>query len=394
MEEFLESRLTHTRHGMVFTVLLMIGGLQSCGVDSFVEIEENNRSFTEDPSQSNNDSTANEDSSGNRIGPVSINPDNNIVWALWPCDDLDPAPTVTMSSNDILLANEGPHELNPSADFAVPLRVAGSFCKAEQFGREIVFVIDVSESMRDRYNYGSDPVNTTTGRCKRLEAINAVVDSFKPEDRVRFALSTFASQARTDSGGFWEADDFKAKFATTAIVCQIGDGTNYQAGLEKAQQFLYSGKAGYSKEVYFITDGLPQSADTDGREAAAQIRAIGMVGTILIGSNDQFLKTTIASKKLDGTPLHVSISTAASLATQLVSMNTSTIAGGSVVYRSLASPTVGTKYIVDPAKNQNFEINNTQPSKADYPDGLEVTFSFYDSRSALFKKSGKIVWTP
>src|SRR5690606_31637757 len=96
----------------------------------------------------------------------------SLNWT-WPCD----------GSDDAGVSGEGDHEL-VGAGSGFDVTVTGEICEPDVRPRDIIFVVDVSDSMRGLFNLGNDPL--VSGSCGRLDAVRAVAGQVGENARISF----------------------------------------------------------------------------------------------------------------------------------------------------------------------------------------------------------------
>ena len=124
---------------------------------------------------------------------------------------------------------------------------------------DIVFVIDKSGSMAgNRLQSAKNAANRLIDSLDQNSAIDARYNivAFSGSSSYGDANSTAdnLTQRSTTASG-WNTSAASAKASVNSI--QANGGTNYEAGLLRAQEQLGSARAGAAKIVVFLTDGLP-----------------------------------------------------------------------------------------------------------------------------------------
>jgi hypothetical protein len=132
--------------------------------------------------------------------------------------------------------------------------------------RDIVFVIDVSGSMRD-----NDPKTSVGNKktCERLKALDVLLSKL-PAGITNFGVVTYNDRAVDITSNLYstkEAIYNDLSGGTTGeapvdIVCATQGGTNFGAGLNAAKRiFEQYGDPRATKEILFLSDGLPEDKD-------------------------------------------------------------------------------------------------------------------------------------
>ena len=167
---------------------------------------------------------------------------------------------------------------------------------------DIVFVIDKSGSMEgQRLSDAKSAARTLIDALDQNSAIDAQYNI------VAFSGSSSYSSdlmQRSTSASGWTASAASAKTSVNNI--SASGGTNYEAGLLRAQEQLGSARAGAAKIVVFLTDGLPTlrcsnyvrndgsgygngQNDNNGRNINAAVTAVGKIAMnrfYVIGTGD------------------------------------------------------------------------------------------------------------
>lgn len=344
-----------------------------------------------------------------------------------------PAEAELPVGGDARVFGPGPHAFAVEELSGVPLMVSGSLCAPAVRPRRVVVVLDVSGSMEEMIprllkeptHRGNDPLNST-GSCGRLDAVRALMRSFGAtqqgvgqsgsEGQAQFALVTFADGveaasphffsteedlfadlvARADNGGDAPRDINQSETIDIAdILCAGGGGTNYEAGLNRAQDLLRStegGEGDYSREVYFVSDGQP-NAGKEGVGAAQAIRDLGgIVATMMLKGDEQVLKNQIASRDSLGVPYHAFVQNADQLSQALKSLAENTIEDGFVEIRAMGG-TYAERFRLNLMDDGvSFRLPVLALDMASAPQGLKVVIEYWDRGGELVSSSGQILW--
>ena len=174
------------------------------------------------------------------------------------------------------------------------------------FSKRVVFVIDLSGSMRERATSGTDRTTTRTKLEVAASQLAAALGSL-PSDAL-FEVITYADVARGVFGGLEPADDAHRQQALAAVRANTPSrGTNLHGALEAAFQVGESGRRRGSggpavDTIFFLTDGQPTagrvqaperilSAVADwNRTRRVRIHAIG------IGAHDRAFLAALAAQ--------------------------------------------------------------------------------------------------
>jgi len=318
--------------------------------------------------------------------PQAVAETRALDW-YWPCaqDESPPAPT----QDDATVITGGGDFILPPSPGGTSLAVHGRLCNPGIGPRDVVFVIDVSESMRNLINLGNDPLKS--GTCGRNEAVKAVLAGLPADTRV--ALVTFAGGVRTDSGGFMAPGELAAKYGSADILCdRAGTGTDYTAALTRTLALLAGGRPDASHEVYFVSDGEPGSAAANGVDAAAQVRETATIATLMLKGDEAFLENKIASRDAAGVPLHAKVDAAEDLASTLAGLANVHLTSALVRFGDGAQGAQLIEVPVDLTKASTFALPPVSLDPAHYPNGFTFTLETLDSRGVKGGGTGRVLW--
>lgn len=127
---------------------------------------------------------------------------------------------------------------------------------------DVLFVMDTSNSMMRKMNSKKDLDDYTTNENSRFfnqqKAVEAAVAKLKSRKNVdaRFAVVSFDTEAGIETGWTNGTISYPTKVANYGNRNNTG-GTNYQAGLRKADELLKKGRTNATKIVVFLSDGDP-----------------------------------------------------------------------------------------------------------------------------------------
>ncbi len=327
---------------------------------------------------------------------------SGLNW-FWQCDS-DPA-AVPAAADDasLVLQGIGPHHFTSDQVEGTAVTISGRLCRPATLKRDIVFVIDTSGSMNDndkRIGNG----------CGRLSAIRQVLLALAGEGAgiANFSIVTFNSVLDRNSTRFF--DNANLLFAELSgagdisdVVCNATGGTNYDAGLTKAAELLTLGRLGATKEIYFISDGQPDSGK-DGIARATSMKSVGVtvgtqlipvtIATVMLAGTDTVLETQIASRDSTGKPLYGYVAQTGGLAKVLADLTHNEIVGAELKYRPLGAAKWTT---LDLLTHLDAEFNFVLPSfkieVSKEPRGIEVQYEYWDKHDNRFSTGGKILWT-
>jgi hypothetical protein len=291
----------------------------------------------------------------------------------------------------------GTHVADLSRYAGVPLTFRGQLCEPEAVPRDLVFIVDVSSSMRE-----ADPV--VGGSCGRLRALEQVIASLPAGGGANMALVTFGSTVRASSNGFYAdaASMFAAAGGSPAtIVCATNGNTNYRTALDEAIRLLGASRPGANKEIYFVSDGEPNPG-SDGALQASLIRSPGVavagvptpatIATVMIGSaNDAILREQIASRTSTGAPLHARTD-ASGLSQVLADLSRNGLAGGILKYRGIGAAEWTSVDLAKHLSGFNFTLPSFTIDPAVMSVGIEVLHEYQDLRGRKYSSGGKLLW--
>ncbi len=334
--------------------------------------------------------------------PATPPPFASLTW-FWQCDsDLVTAPA-PKTDKDVVVEGIGPHDLNRDRLRGTPVTVSGHVCPPAQLPRDIVFVIDVSGSMKD-----NDP--RIGDSCGRLTAIQSVIAAV-PAGSTKFGLTTFNSlQDQTTTGLFDTEAELFANIAPAGniadVVCKATidpgqGGTNYDAGLTQAGVLLQLGRDNATKEIYFVSDGQPDGGK-EGLAIADSLKNTGVaigtdsitvtIATVMLKGNDRVLQDQIASRDAKGQPLYAFVANTSQLTEVLTKLAANDIAGGDVKYRPIGAVNYTTLTLMDHLQGFNFTLPSFNIDIDKAPVGLELLFEYFDQHDNRYSTGGKLLW--
>lgn len=122
---------------------------------------------------------------------------------------------------------------------------------------DVVFVLDNSDSM-------SKTVSNKVKLTAANEALASLVNSISEDLDARYALVTFSgSGSKPYSDAIIRSTWSDSKEFIDSLPTTTNKGTNYQAGLMKAEELLKDARSDAQKIVVFISDGNPTSCYND-----------------------------------------------------------------------------------------------------------------------------------
>jgi hypothetical protein len=320
----------------------------------------------------------------------------NLVSWNWNCDDIE---IKASDKRKAVFTGEGEHKVpDDITNGIINLQFNGKTCIPASSARDIVFVIDVSGSMVQ-----ADPVKS--GSCERLASVETVISSLSSKKvDATYGLVTFNSDLKDQTTALFatkqELFDNAISSSSGAkaikdVLCHSLGGTNYEAALMSAESLLkQNNRNNAAREVYFVSDGVPDPSYLHGKEVAARLKKDATIGTIMLGtSDDSILRNDIASRDSKGNPLHARAQYASDLVSTLNSMAQNSIKGGEISYRGIGSSgNWAVINILDYIKNDEFQTKSVKITKEEYPEGLEVIYKYWDIQGNVWENKGVFRW--
>ena len=153
---------------------------------------------------------------------------------------------------------------NKDGTYNLTLNVSGAVGSESYANKlDVLFVMDTSNSMKRGMNSSSDQKNYTTNSSSRFynqqKAVEDAVAKLKSKKNVdaQFAVVSFDTEAGIETDWTNGTISYPTKVAKYNDSNEDADGTNYQAGLRKADELLKKGRADATKIVVFLSDGDP-----------------------------------------------------------------------------------------------------------------------------------------
>lgn len=152
---------------------------------------------------------------------------------------------------------------NEDGTYNLTLNVSGAVGSESYANKlDVLFVMDTSNSMKRRMNSSKDLDNYTTNSSSRFynqqKAVEDAVAKLKSKKNVdaQFAVVSFDTEAGIETEWTNGTISYPTKVANYGNRTNTG-GTNYQAGLRKADELLKKGRTDATKIVVFLSDGDP-----------------------------------------------------------------------------------------------------------------------------------------
>ena len=153
---------------------------------------------------------------------------------------------------------------NEDGTYNLTLNVSGAVGSESYANKlDVLFVMDTSNSMKRRMNSSKDLDNYTTNSSSRFynqqKAVEDAVAKLKSKKNVdaRFAVVAFDTQAGIITNWTKDSITYPTSVGNYNSNNWEAGGTNYQAGLRKADELLKKGRTDATKIVVFLSDGDP-----------------------------------------------------------------------------------------------------------------------------------------
>ena len=153
---------------------------------------------------------------------------------------------------------------NDDGTYNLTLNVSGAVGSESYANKlDVLFVMDTSNSMKRGMNNSTNQKNYTTNPNSRFynqqKAVEDAVAKLKEKKNVdaRFAVVSFDTEAGIETGWTGGPISYPSKVAQYDDSNKDAGGTNYQAGLRKADELLKNGRTDATKIVVFLSDGDP-----------------------------------------------------------------------------------------------------------------------------------------
>lgn len=329
----------------------------------------------------------------------SLDPLASLTW-FWQCTAA-PGTEPTPAADEAVVENEGPHNFYRENLTGTPVTFKGHLCPPAQAARDIIFVIDVSGSMGGSEN--NDP--RIGNSCGRLSAVQSVIAA-TPPGQARFGIVTFGTGLMKTSSALFETQD--QLFANVApvgsiadVLCAANGSTYYDDGLKQAAALLKAGRPDASKEIYLVSDGQP-SFGHDGIFDAQTLKTVGVnvgtsflpvtIATVMLAGVDTVLEQSIASRDVNGLPLHAYVAKTGELTKALTALATNAIVSAALQYRSIGATAYTTLDLMAYLQGYDFTLPSFTIDMSDGAPGIEVLYEYKDQRGHSVSTGGKILW--
>ena len=173
-----------------------------------------------------------------------------------------PSPGIVETKKE--LSHEKYIAKNDDGTYNLTLNVSGAVGSESYANKlDVLFVMDTSNSMKRGMNSSRDQNNYTTNSSSRFynqqKAVEDAVAKLKSKKNVdaRFAVVSFDTEAGIETNWTNGSISYPSEVAQYDDSNKDAGGTNYQAGLRKADELLKNGRADATKIVVFLSDGDP-----------------------------------------------------------------------------------------------------------------------------------------
>ena len=153
---------------------------------------------------------------------------------------------------------------NKDGTYNLTLNVSGAVGSESYANKlDVLFVMDTSNSMKRGMNNSKEQRNYTTNTNSRFynqqKAVEDAVTKLKSKKNVdaRFAVVAFDTQAGIITNWTKDSITYPTSVGNYNSNNWESGGTNYQAGLRKADELLKKGRTDATKIVVFLSDGDP-----------------------------------------------------------------------------------------------------------------------------------------
>ena len=325
----------------------------------------------------------------------------SLIW-YWECtSNTSGAPKPANAQNPVIIG-QGTHQLPyDNLPAQVPISFNGTLCPATSQPRDIVFVVDVSGSMRE-----NDPLSAGSS-CGRLDAVDGMVKKYADATGdAQFAIVTFDNVVRYQSSQFYTSRDslYSGMTSPSDVLCAAQTGTYYDIPLTEAKTLLEGGRANATKEIYFISDGEPEPGHT-GTDIAATLKDPGVtaggktikttIATIMLKGDDTVMASQIASRDQKGNALAASVTDADQLAATLASLASTYIIRAELRYRVAGTDawqTIDIMKDLKPGSDLTFQIPPVLIDTQKALQGIEVQYQYWTNNGQSVESDGELSW--
>ena len=400
----------------LFSVVLLSFLLYGCGDVQFAGASVGNISGEENNDPGNDDVVVN---------PVDPNPENPVpVDPEEPMDPVNPitpfaslnwywkcgteSPPLPAVNEKVVTDQSGLTEAEYEKLLGTKMVFSGQICPPAAIKRDVVFVIDVSGSMDNFSTVGNSSARVgndlfINGTCGRYEAIKTIAAQAQQED-IRFGIITFADVIKKTSPGMYaNLEQLEASLGMPLVnaACAGLGGTNFTAAMRAAESMFnnHSRPEALAKDIFFVSDGDPQPASSNGIAEATSMKNKGVrIATALLQGNSTtnpaLLRDSIASKDETGAPIHATVANASQLASSLAALAVNKIVSARMKFQPIGGTTGWTDVDLFPHLTGNmFKYEAFKVSLATAPNGIEAIFTYSDKYGNIVENQGELKWT-
>jgi uncharacterized protein YegL len=335
--------------------------------------------------------------SGGKINPNEIVETRltgkDIEW-FWQCESAPVPLPKELSGGRSLLVGKGPHKIAKRHDDQLSLHLRGFLCPPISAKRDVVIVVDVSDSTRqtDPARRASSGTPGSTLACERKVAVSALLTQIRKQPTVNVGFVTFSSNVEFATNKLGPASAVSGAEYNNDRFCADASGTSYSTALLQAADLLDTGRPDAIKEVYFITDGQPNDRESS-LETAAKVRLKATIATIMFGAeDDELLKNNIASKDAAGKPIHAAVTDVKNLASALEALSKSIPIKGTFKYKPQSSENWVEADLWKFVKAGVFDITPLDLDTKEFASGISFSYTYEDNRGISVSNDGKILW--
>ena len=336
------------------------------------------------------------------VVPPTVEKLQSLTW-YWQCAASNTELPKSPGPTSPVIIGDGAHQLpGVSLPDQIPLTFNGKLCAPAAQPRDIVFVVDVSGSMK-----ANDPLVTGTNSCGRLDALDGMLNKYADgKNDIAFAVVTFDDAVRYHSTQFYKTKGelYQDMGAPSSVLCGAQMGTQYDTGLIQAESLLQQGRERATKEIYLISDGEPEP-DHTGVATATTLKDPGVkvgastikvtIATIMLNGDDTVMEKQIASHDQSDKPLHVLVKNADQLTATLAALASTYITRAEIRYRTVGASDWQT---LDVMKNLQsgvdllFQAPPVMIATQSALKGIEVEFEYWNNNNQSVKAAGQLTW--
>ena len=178
-----------------------------------------------------------------------------------------PTPGIVETKKE--LSHEKYISKNEDGTYNLTLNVSGAVGSESYANKlDVLFVMDTSNSMKWAMTYSGDnsdkylsdyKTNSTSRFYNQQKAVEDAITKLKNKKNVdaRFAVASFDTEAGIETDWTNGTISYPTQVAKYGKSNELAGGTNYQAGLRKADELLKKSRANATKIVVFLSDGNP-----------------------------------------------------------------------------------------------------------------------------------------